>query len=161
VVTGRPEQVTRVLLCSGKVAVDLEVSPLREDATNVAVVRVEQLAPFQNTAIRGVLDHYPNAQELVWLQEEPRNMGPWSYMEPRLRELTGQPIGYVGRMERASPAEGALDIHNEEQGRIVAAAFAGAPVLKGGTAARPGGNGKNGKNGAAIEPELVGSKRKK
>ena len=159
-VTGAPDKVTRVVLCSGKVAVDLEASPHRAEATNVAVIRIEQIAPFQNTAIRAALDHYPNAEELIWLQEEPRNMGAWSYMEPRLRELTGQPIGYIGRSERASPAEGALDIHNEEQGRIVTAALTGAPVLKSGTAAGPGGNSKNGKQGAA-EPELVGSKRKK
>jgi 2-oxoglutarate dehydrogenase E1 component len=156
-VTNAPDTVTRVVLCSGKVAVDLEASPLRAEATNVAVIRIEQLAPFQNTAIRTALDHYPNTQEVIWLQEEPRNMGAWSYMEPRLRELTGQPVGYIGRPERASPAEGALDIHNEEQGRIVSAALTGAPVK----ATGPGGNGKSEENGAAIEPELVGSKRKK
>jgi 2-oxoglutarate dehydrogenase E1 component len=157
-VAGAPENVTRVVLCSGKVAVDLEASPLRAETGNVAVLRVEQLAPFQHTAIRTALEQYPNAQELIWLQEEPRNMGAWSYMEPRLRELTGRSIGYIGRPERASPAEGALDIHNEEQGRIVEAAYTGAPAI-----ARGKTNGANGhgKSETAPEPALAGSKRKK
>jgi 2-oxoglutarate dehydrogenase E1 component len=157
-VSGSPENVMRVVLCSGKVAVDLEASPLRAETGNVAVLRVEQLAPFQNTAIRTALEQYPNAEELVWLQEEPRNMGAWSYMEPRLRELTGRTIGYIGRPERASPAEGALDIHNEEQARIVEAAFTGAPMIARG---KTGGANGHGKSDATPEPALAGSKRKK
>ena len=86
------------------------------------------MAPFQNTAIRAALNGYPNATEIVWLQEEPRNMGAWRYMEPRLRELLGtSDIHYIGRSDQASPAEGALYIHNEEQARIVEAAFAPLP----------------------------------
>ncbi len=123
-----PEKVTRVVLCSGKVAIDLESSDLREAAENVAVVRIEQLAPFQRTAIQQVLDRYPKAVEYTWLQEEPRNMGAWTFMEPRLREmLDGTEVNYVGRPERASPAEGAAQLHSLEQARIVAAAFADAP----------------------------------
>jgi len=156
-VAGAPENVTRVVLCSGKVAVDLEASPLRAETSNVAVLRVEQLAPFQHTAIRTALEQYPNAQELVWLQEEPRNMGAWSYMEPRLRELTGRSIGYIGRPERASPAEGALDIHNEEQARIVGAAYTGAPAIAQGKTNGANGHGKS----ETPEPALAGSKRKK
>ena len=156
-VAGAPENVTRVVLCSGKVAVDLEASPLRAETGNVAVLRVEQLAPFQHTAIRTALEQYPNAQELVWLQEEPRNMGAWSYMEPRLRELTGRSIGYIGRPERASPAEGALDIHNEEQARIVGAAYTGAPAIAQGKTNGANGHGKS----ETPEPALAGSKRKK
>jgi 2-oxoglutarate dehydrogenase E1 component len=153
-------RVTRAVLCSGKVAIDLQASPLREQATDVAIVRVEQLAPFQNTAIRNMLAGYPNLREIIWLQEEPKNMGAWSFMEPRLRDLTGgeYPISYVGRPERASPAEGSLYIHNEEQARIVEAAFANVP----GAATRSQTNGArgNGKHGA-TEPALAGPKRKK
>lgn len=152
-------KVTRVVLCSGKVAVDLQASPLREQNDAVAVVRVEQLAPFQNTAIRTALANYPNAREIVWLQEEPRNMGAWTFMEPRLRELTGgeMPIRYIGRPDRASPAEGSLYIHNEEQARIVAAAFADLPAANG-----RGGTAQNGKAaGTADEPAVAGAKRKK
>jgi len=85
-------------------------------------VRVEQLAPFQRTAISEVIGQYPNLTEIVWAQEEPRNMGAWTFMESRLRDMvgTGIPIRYVGRPNRASPAEGSADMHAAEQRRIVA-----------------------------------------
>ncbi|MFL5759859.1 MAG: 2-oxoglutarate dehydrogenase E1 component [Thermomicrobiales bacterium] len=151
----RRVQVTRLVLCSGKVAVDLNASDQRETAEQVAVVRVEQLAPFQNSALRHAIGRYPNLAEIVWLQEEPRNMGAWSYIEPRLRELTegALPTGYIGRPERASPAEGSAESHADEQARIVAEAFANAPALarvkngargpmKNGAVGAPGANGK-------------------
>jgi 2-oxoglutarate dehydrogenase E1 component len=151
----RTDQVTRLLLCSGKVAIDLDASPEREEAIHVAIVKIEQLAPFQNTAIRQVLANYPHLQELVWLQEEPRNMGAWSFMEPRLRELTGgEPIRYIGRMERASPAEGSADLHSQEQSRIIAEAFADPPALpsaKKRASSRKSGNGANGAVAEATE----------
>jgi 2-oxoglutarate dehydrogenase E1 component len=127
----RRDQVTRIVLCSGKVAIDLEASTEREAADRVAIVRVEQLAPFQRTALRQVFDRYPNAREIVWLQEEPMNMGAWTFMAHRLVELAGDlPLRYVGRPERASPAEGAADLHATEQARIVAEAFADPPPLR-------------------------------
>ncbi|HEV2529199.1 MAG TPA: 2-oxoglutarate dehydrogenase E1 component [Thermomicrobiales bacterium] len=121
----RRAAVTRLVLCSGRVWVDLEASDRRAGADHVAVVRVEQLAPFQRTAISDVLGGYPNLEEIVWVQEEPRNMGAWTFMESRLRELVGEsvPVRYVGRPNRASPAEGSADMHAIEQSRIVAAAF--------------------------------------
>jgi len=121
----RRDSVTRLVLCSGRVAIDLDSSPDREGAAHVAVVRVEQLAPFQSTAIKQVIANYPNLQEIVWLQEEPKNMGSWLFVRPQLRELVEQtfPIRYVGRPDRSSPAEGSADQHNIEQARIVAAAF--------------------------------------
>jgi 2-oxoglutarate dehydrogenase E1 component len=139
----RREKVTRLVLCSGKVIVDLEGSSERPTAERVAVVRVEQLAPFQNSALRSVISSYPNLKEIVWAQEEPRNMGAWTYMEPRLRELTGGdlPIRYVGRPDRASPAEGSLATHNEIQAEIVAAAYAEppAPTARNGRTKQQGG----------------------
>ncbi|CAA9522815.1 MAG: 2-oxoglutarate dehydrogenase E1 component [uncultured Thermomicrobiales bacterium] len=124
----RRESVTRLVLCSGKVVVDLEGSDARSTEA-VAIARVEQLQPFQNTALRAAIANYPNLAELVWLQEEPRNMGAWGFMEPRLRELTegALPIRYAGRPERASPAEGSATQHAEEQARIVGEAFADPP----------------------------------
>ena len=159
----RRERVTRVVLCSGKVAIDLDSSSARAEATGVAVVRVEQLAPFQSTAIRTVLAQYPNLQDLVWLQEEPRNMGAASWMEPRLRELVdgAAPVRYLGRIERSSPAEGSLDLHTEVQARIVVEAFADVPDLPAKTP-RANGTVKNGKtssngkaNGVHPEPAKV------
>ncbi|MGH2535306.1 MAG: 2-oxoglutarate dehydrogenase E1 component [Thermomicrobiales bacterium] len=135
----RREAVTRLVLCSGKVAIDLDASDRRQDAERVAIARVEQLAPFQNSALRAVIGGYPNLTELVWLQEEPKNMGAWAYMAPRLQELTSGdlPLRYEGRPERASPAEGSAERHATEQARIVAAAFADAPELA--TTSRPNG----------------------
>jgi len=142
----RRDQVTRLVLCSGKVAIDLDNSPDRAGAAGVAVARVEQLAPFQYTAISNVIGNYPNLQEIIWLQEEPRNMGSWLYVRPRLRELVEQtfPIRYIGRPESSSPAEGSLDKHNHRQAAIVAAAFADVPAVE------PVRNG-SASNGAARE----------
>lgn len=125
----RREKVTRLVLCSGRVYVDLNASPERGNE-GVAIVRVEQLAPFQNTALRAVIASYPNLTEIVWLQEEPKNMGAWFFMEPRLRELTGGelPVRYIGRPDRASPAVGSADRHALEQNKIVALAFAEIPA---------------------------------
>jgi len=121
----RKEKVTRIVLCSGKVAVDLELAKERDEAENVAIIRVEQLAPFQNSAISSVVESYPNVEELIWLQEEPRNMGAWRFMRGKLVAQFGDrfPIHYVGRPESASPAEGAADLHAAAQAAIVASAF--------------------------------------
>ncbi|MGC4108011.1 MAG: hypothetical protein QM753_16940 [Thermomicrobiales bacterium] len=145
----RREQVTRLILCSGRVTVDLETSPLRAESERVAIARVEQLAPFQNTAISNVIQQYPNLQEIVWLQEEPRNMGAWTFMRGKLDRLVGRqiPVNYIGRPERASPAVGSLDRHNREQAAIVSAAFSDVPELPA-KAASANGNG-HASNGAA------------
>ncbi|MFO7271925.1 MAG: 2-oxoglutarate dehydrogenase E1 component [Sphaerobacter thermophilus] len=123
----RREEIGRVILCSGKVYVDLITSEARKAGAPVAIVRVEQLYPFPEEDLRRVLESYRNAREVVWLQEEPANMGAWTYMEPRLRRIIGPDLDlrYIGRPERASPAEGFHEVHVVEQGRIVAEAFAG------------------------------------
>ena len=111
--------VKRVVFCSGKVYYDLVAKPVADD---IAVVRVEELYPWPHAALSKVLDRYPKATELVWAQEEPKNMGAWSYVAPRLRGSAGNAvvIRYVGRPERASPAEGYPQAHADEQARIVA-----------------------------------------
>jgi 2-oxoglutarate dehydrogenase E1 component len=135
-----PQSVTRLVLCSGKLAVELDSSPQRDETAEVAIARVERLAPFPDEEIARVLARYPNLTEVVWAQEEPRNMGAWTYIEPRLRELLqeqGQrdgverplPLRYAGRPERASPAEGSLDRHGAEQARIIQAALMDAPSM--------------------------------
>jgi len=150
------EAVTRLVLCSGKVGVDLDASPLRAETRNVAVARVEQLAPFPKTYLGKTLALYPHLQEIVWLQEEPKNMGAWAFINEKLREISGGvPVSYIGRPERASPAEGAADLHAAEQKRIVEAAFTGAPDV--GQSTKTDGNGRksttNGhsKNGESTE----------
>jgi 2-oxoglutarate dehydrogenase E1 component len=127
----RPDRVRRLVLCSGKVWVDLESALARRarkrapDA-DMAVVRVEELYPFPADELRSLLARYRRATEVVWLQEEPRNMGGWGFVAPRLRELVGERgLRYVGRPEMASPAEGWGEAHAAEQRRIVEAVFEG------------------------------------
>ncbi len=125
-----PGSVRRIVLCSGKVFYDITGSDAREAAGHVAVVRVEQLYPFPETALRETLGKYEGATEIVWAQEEPQNMGAWRYIEPRLRRLSASmgelPVRYVGRPERASPAEGYASTHERQQRRIVEEALAAA-----------------------------------
>ena len=136
---GRAGEVTRLVLCSGKVFADLYTSPLRAEARGVALGRVEELYPFPGDEIAALARSFPALREVVWVQEEPRNMGAWTYMEPRLRALFGDlPVRYEGRPERAAPAEGSADRHAKEQARIVEAAWSGAPPRgEPGGAARP------------------------
>ncbi|HUG41762.1 MAG TPA: 2-oxoglutarate dehydrogenase E1 component [Longimicrobiales bacterium] len=119
------EKVRRVVLCSGKLYYDLVGGEERESSPDVAVVRVEQLYPFPEAVLRDILEGYPSATELIWAQEEPANMGAWSYVAPWFRSLAGDrlSVGYVGRPERASPAEGYKKAHDEQQARIVREAF--------------------------------------
>jgi 2-oxoglutarate dehydrogenase E1 component len=129
-----PDAVTRLVLNSGKLAVELDSNPLRDEAGDVAVARLELLAPFPADEISNLLARYPNLEEIVWAQEEPRNMGAWGYVEPRLRDLLQRlerplPVRYAGRPERASPAEGSPERHAAEQARIARLALSGAPEL--------------------------------
>ncbi len=119
---------TRLVLCSGKVYYDLSLSPRRAQAAHVAIGRVELLYPFPSAEIAELIERYPKIAEIVWVQEEPRNMGPQKFMLPQLRQLVGSDVTVrdIGRPERSSPAEGYPAAHQAEQARIVAAAFAAA-----------------------------------
>ncbi|HUF14028.1 MAG TPA: 2-oxoglutarate dehydrogenase E1 component [Longimicrobiales bacterium] len=118
-------RVTRLVLCTGKVYYDLSASDARERNGHVAVARVEQLYPFPAQEIAALVADHPALEEVVWAQEEPRNMGAWPFAERRLRDAIGElPLRYVGRPERASPAEGFGDVHEAEQKRIVEEALA-------------------------------------
>jgi len=116
---------TRLVLCSGKVYYDLLLSPRRAQAPHVAIGRVELLYPFPTSEIAELVTRYPKVAEIVWVQEEPRNMGPQKFMKPQLRELVGSDVAVrdIGRPERSSPAEGYPAAHAAEQARIVAAAL--------------------------------------
>jgi 2-oxoglutarate dehydrogenase E1 component len=117
---------TRLVLCSGKVCYDIMLSPLRAEASHVAIGRVELLYPFPALELVELIKRYPKITEIVWVQEEPRNMGPQKFMLPQLRELVspGVTLRDIGRPERSSPAEGYPAAHHAEQARIVAAALA-------------------------------------
>ncbi|HEU4326215.1 MAG TPA: 2-oxoglutarate dehydrogenase E1 component [Roseiflexaceae bacterium] len=129
----RAGDISRLVLCTGKVYVDVVGAPDYKDAHEVAVARVEELYSFPADELRQVIGGYPSLREVVWLQEEPRNMGAWGYIEPRLRALLpeGVSLEYVGRPDSATPAEGSLSEHVAEQVRIVKAALeaqSGKPV---------------------------------
>ena len=119
-----PGAVSRVILCSGKIYYDLLPEADKLGERRPALVRLEGLHTFPLEAIRSVLARYPNAQQVVWTQEEPRNMGAWFYVAPRLAESVPG-LRYVGRPDRASPAEGYAQAHAVEQARIVAEALSG------------------------------------
>jgi 2-oxoglutarate decarboxylase len=120
-----PAKVTRLLLCSGKVYYDIVGHAAREGAPGVAVGRVELLYPFPQQEILALIEQYPNLTEVVWVQEEPRNMGARAHMAPRLQQiLPGQlRYGYVGRPERAASGEGYPAAHHKEQNRIITTAL--------------------------------------
>jgi 2-oxoglutarate dehydrogenase E1 component len=117
--------IKRLVLCSGKVYIDLISSERRATARDVAIVRVEQLYPFPKTALTEVLTGYPSLDDIVWLQEEPENMGAWEFMRPLLEELIGEraPLRYIGRTRSSSPSEGSSAWHQLNQKVLVEQAF--------------------------------------
>ena len=119
------EQVTRLILCTGKIYYDLVGHPSREGNEQLAVGRVELLYPFPQGQILELIESYPNLREVAWVQEEPRNVGARAHMSPRLMQVMPDHLsfGYVGRPERASPGEGYPAAHIAEQNRIVATAL--------------------------------------
>jgi 2-oxoglutarate dehydrogenase E1 component len=125
----RGDRVTRAILCSGKVYYDLLSSDAYASAQNIAVERLEQLYPFPAATLRRILSGFPQLREVVWLQEEPRNMGAWAFVQPRLRDIlpASVEIRYVGRPESASPAEGSMRRHVSAQGKLITAALSAVP----------------------------------
>jgi 2-oxoglutarate dehydrogenase E1 component len=124
-----PTRVRRVVLCSGHIWAELEADKRRAEADDVAVVRLEELYPFPAEPLTEVLERYNRAQEIVWLQEEPQNMGAWPHVERHLRELAGErQLRYVGRPAGASPAEGWAAAHGAEQQRIISEILEGVPA---------------------------------
>ncbi|MGI8672786.1 MAG: 2-oxoglutarate dehydrogenase E1 component [Luteitalea sp.] len=122
----RARDVRRVLFCSGKVFVDLVSAEARQTDRRTAVCRIEQLYPFPVEGVEAVLQAYPEADEVVWLQEEPLNMGAWDFFRPAFEELLdgGLPVRYLGRPRSASPSEGSSSGHTIKQNMLVADAYA-------------------------------------
>ncbi|MDQ2744693.1 MAG: 2-oxoglutarate dehydrogenase E1 component, partial [Chloroflexota bacterium] len=124
-----PARVERLLLCSGKVAVDLiaAAEKAKQAPTGVAMGRVELLYPFPDKEIARITGRFTNLREVVWVQEEPKNMGAWLYVTACLPSVlpAGISLHYVGRPARASTAEGSPEVHACEQARIVEEALAG------------------------------------
>jgi 2-oxoglutarate dehydrogenase E1 component len=120
-----PAQVTRLVLCTGKVYYDLVGHEARAQNPGVAVGRMELLYPFPQAELLALVESYPKLQEVVWVQEEPRNMGARAFMSPRLLQVLPERLqfGYIGRPERAASGEGYPIAHATEQNRIVSTAL--------------------------------------
>jgi len=125
------EKVRRLVLCSGKVYYDLLAEREKLGITDVALIRLEQLYPFPVRSLTAELSRYTNARSIVWCQEEPQNMGAWTFVDRRLEDVVGaaglalgRPV-YAGRVEAASPATGLVTRHNAEQAKLVADALTG------------------------------------
>jgi 2-oxoglutarate dehydrogenase E1 component len=121
---GEPDHAQRLLLCSGKVYYDLIEQRAKRKLKNVAIVRVEQFYPFPGEQLHQIFNRYGRIRDWVWVQEESQNMGGWSFIDPRLRDL-GYSFQYVGRDSSASPATGSRRIHLREQQELVEAALRG------------------------------------
>jgi 2-oxoglutarate dehydrogenase E1 component len=119
------DQVKRLVFVSGKFYYDLVESEWREKHPDVAVVRIEQLYPFPDAELKQILTKYTKVKQIVWAQEEPKNMGAWEFMGYRLKKLVGinLPVNYVGRRRSSSPAEGSKTAHSVNQAMITEYAF--------------------------------------
>jgi 2-oxoglutarate decarboxylase len=120
-----PSAVRRLVLCSGKIAFDAMAWREREGRFDSAIVRVEELYPWPEADIREVLDRYPAATELVWLQDEPGNMGPWPFAHERLHRIVRDrfTLRHVSRPESASPATGSAQLHAAEHDDLLVRAL--------------------------------------
>ena len=120
-----PSRVRRLILASGKICVELAASRERAEHSDVTICRVEQLYPFPEDDLRTALEGYPQLEEIVWMQEEPRNMGAWEHLKPEIAQLIDGrwPLHYLGRPASASPAEGSAARHNANQAMLIRQAY--------------------------------------
>ena len=117
-------QVTKVITCSGKIFYELAEQREKLQRSNIALLRFEQLYPFPERNFVRLLNNYPNTKQLLWVQEEPQNMGGWSFMRPRLRACAPAfKLNYIGRKTSGTTAEGYMKAHTIEQQRIIDAAL--------------------------------------
>ncbi len=126
-----PTSIRRVVLCTGKVSIDLLASDKRATAEDVGIVRVELLYPFPGEELQRVFANYPNLREVLWVQEEPRNMGAWRYMLPKLTGILPEnaTLDVIARPERSTPATGFMERFQQEQEQIIARALR-SPILE-------------------------------
>jgi 2-oxoglutarate dehydrogenase E1 component len=116
--------VRKVVFCSGKVFYDLIEARKKTGDLSVAVVRLEQFYPFPLASVRAVIEKYASATQYAWAQEEPHNMGGWTFVRERFEGLLGdKELRYIGRTASASPATGSYSVHQKEQGELVSQAL--------------------------------------
>jgi 2-oxoglutarate dehydrogenase E1 component len=116
-------EVSRLLICSGKVYFDLLEERRENKITSIAIARIEQLFPFPSTEVKAMINRYPNLEEVVWVQEEPKNQGSWYYMQSRgtMIGCLGErhTFGYAGRFYSSSPATGSMKLHLAQQKQLI------------------------------------------
>jgi 2-oxoglutarate dehydrogenase E1 component len=133
--SARAAEVRRVLVCTGKVYTDLVAAEQRASRSDLAICRLEQLYPVPMRDLRATFDGYPNADEIVWVQEEPENMGAWDFIRPHLTEVSsGRTVRRVARPRSANPAEGSAALHAINQQTLVNQAYGTAPRSDGAAA---------------------------
>ncbi len=120
---GPDERISRLVFCSGKVYYELMDYRREHEIKNAAIIRLEQIYPFHSARVREIAARYPNATKCVWCQEEPLNMGAWTYVGPRLQKIFDLRVRYAGRDTASSPSSGAKTIHKKEQRRLLEEAF--------------------------------------
>jgi 2-oxoglutarate dehydrogenase E1 component len=120
---GPADKIKRIIFCSGKVYYDLLNYRTSRKIDDVAIIRIEQLYPLAEKRIREMLKGFPKGAKMIWCQEEPQNMGAWTFIEPRLSTMSCREVAYAGRRPSASPAVGALARHKREQAALVRDAF--------------------------------------
>ena len=115
---------TRIIFCTGKVYYDLLEHREKNEIKNVAIIRIEQIYPLHYEMLKSILARYtsPNIK-WVWCQEEPKNMGAWSHLQPRLEEVSNRTVRYAGRERSSSPSTGSKAVHYAEQHKLVEDAF--------------------------------------
>jgi 2-oxoglutarate dehydrogenase E1 component len=119
----KPGKVARVIFCSGKVYYDLVKQVEAGKVKDVALVRIEQLYPLNAERIEEIIEPLSKVEKWVWCQDEPKNMGAWTYISPLLNALTPRPLQYAGRLPAASPAVGSKAWHDRQQKELVEQAF--------------------------------------
>jgi len=112
----------RILFCSGKIYYELLQRRRALKKFDTAVIRLEQFYPFPETQLKTIVGKYPKAKQFFWVQEEPENMGAWFFVRPRLENLIGKPVEYIGRKSSATPATGFPHIYRQEQAAVIEAA---------------------------------------
>ncbi|MBP7948677.1 MAG: 2-oxoglutarate dehydrogenase E1 component [Verrucomicrobiales bacterium] len=121
---GPPRRIQRLIFCSGKIYYDLEACRQAHSIKNTAIIRIEQIYPWHEELLAEIIARYPaRNKKFVWCQEEPLNMGPWSFVWPRLEKIADTKVRYAGRDRSASPAVGSKTMHDKEQAAVVARAF--------------------------------------
>lgn len=113
------ESPERVLICSGKIYYDLFERREKLKGSRTAIIRIEQLYPFPSEQLQNLVENYAEADQWIWVQEEPKNMGGWRFVQPYLQNVIDKKVSYIGRRAAASPATGHFTIHKMEQEKIL------------------------------------------